>query len=137
MHLGMRCSRLGNACWRHAAPSLRHQQASLRRQFKSLSVHNTLNSDTKTANDVFKDGKAFSLERAIDTQHERDSQLWESKAFQFSVYPDLPRFMRWSDLLTPRYLSALPYNWNTPACRPNCAVNLNRGPRTNLYEAHA
>jgi len=98
----MRCSLLGKACWRHAVPRFRHQLDCVR-----CCSHQLHSSERKTnydgrASNVFRKRTAFTLERATDTQLGLDHQLWDTGAFQFSVYPDLPKIMHWSDMLKPR-----------------------------------
>ena len=98
----MRCSDLTYACWRHAVPPSKVQGASLRRCSQQAATSESNDDSTNTAKDIFKERRAFTLERAINSQLGLDHQLWDTGAFQYSVYPDLPKMMRLSDLLRPR-----------------------------------
>ncbi len=86
----------------HAVLRFRHQQYSVR-LYSQHSPSTKKEDDSKQkVSDLFAKGRAFTLERAINTQLGLDHQLWDTAAFQFSVYPDLPNFMHWSDLFKPR-----------------------------------
>lgn len=48
---------------------------------------------------VYDKGKVLTLERGIGRNFGKDAKLWGTRCFDASVYPDLPAFMKWSDLL--------------------------------------
>ena len=102
----MTCSFLSRACWWHAVPRFTHQHRSLRLCSQHASNLSRTDVSNHKASDIFKKGRAFTLERAIDTQLGLDRQLWDTGAFQFSVYPDLPKIMHLSDMLKPRQVQS-------------------------------
>jgi hypothetical protein len=99
-------------------PSIRQMQAAARvllaarhsRPFEGCRLAGTLSSacacletggerPSSKVQQLFNERQVLTLERGTGSNAGKDSKLWGTGSFNAGVYPDLPAFMKWSDLL--------------------------------------